>query len=254
MKIITLGTSHGDPTLTRFQSSTLLRVAEDVTYLIDAGAPANALMIRQSIAPNSLRAVFITHQHEDHIGGLPGIVKSVTKRPRPDGDPVSVFLPEESGIKGILTFMEATHRPWRSGIIDFKVLEAEKVCYRDEHITVSTISTSHLSYGEVNFPSYAFLIRYGSRRIIYTGDLRGDFSDFPMKPDDPECDLCICEITHYPFEKAIPILQEMPIKRIIFNHVAGRWHGAEGEKLFKELTAALPYPAYLAHDGDSFSI
>ena len=37
-KLITLGTSHGDPTFCRFNSSTLLQV-DEALYLIDAGAP-----------------------------------------------------------------------------------------------------------------------------------------------------------------------------------------------------------------------
>ena len=65
MKIITLGTSHGDPTVTRFNSSTLFRTGT-ADYLIDAGSPVNALMIRRNIPLSALRAVFITHQHEDH--------------------------------------------------------------------------------------------------------------------------------------------------------------------------------------------
>ena len=65
MKIITLGTSHGDPTVTRFNSSTLFQIGT-ADYLVDAGAPVNALLIRRNIPLSALRAVFITHQHEDH--------------------------------------------------------------------------------------------------------------------------------------------------------------------------------------------
>ena len=67
-KIITLGTSHGDPTCCRFNSSTLFKIGE-ASYLIDAGAPANALMIRHGFKLHDLKAIFITHMHEDHVGG-----------------------------------------------------------------------------------------------------------------------------------------------------------------------------------------
>ena len=46
MKFVTLGTSHGDPTRERFNTSTLLD-AEECGILFDAGAPVNALLIRR---------------------------------------------------------------------------------------------------------------------------------------------------------------------------------------------------------------
>ena len=58
-RIITWGTSHGDPTWCRFNSSTLLQVCGK-SYLIDAGAPVNALMIRQGCRLQELCAFFTT--------------------------------------------------------------------------------------------------------------------------------------------------------------------------------------------------
>lgn len=46
MKLITLGTSHGDPVLTRFNSSSVLRTAQG-DYIFESGAPVNALLIRK---------------------------------------------------------------------------------------------------------------------------------------------------------------------------------------------------------------
>ena len=43
--ILFLGTSHGDPTLTRFCSSALYRF-NDTAILVDAGEPVTALLVR----------------------------------------------------------------------------------------------------------------------------------------------------------------------------------------------------------------
>lgn len=107
VKIITLGTSHGDPTLSRFNSSTLFEI-NDKLYLIDAGAPANALMIRKGLILQKLQAIFITHMHEDHVGGLPGLIKSLIKRPAAEQH-TDIFLPEAVAIDRLIGWMQCMH-------------------------------------------------------------------------------------------------------------------------------------------------
>ena len=63
MKVTLLGTSHGDPTYCRFNTSTLLEVENYGAVLIDAGTPVLAMLIRQQIPLEKLRAIFITHMH-----------------------------------------------------------------------------------------------------------------------------------------------------------------------------------------------
>ena len=71
MKLITLGTSHGDPTVNRFNVSTLLLETSAGRFLIDAGAPAAALLIRRGVPVE----FFFSHLNEDHFGGISGILK-----------------------------------------------------------------------------------------------------------------------------------------------------------------------------------
>ena len=92
IKIITLGTSHGDPTYERFNTSTLIEIPGYGGILIDAGTPVLGLMIRHGFPLEQLKTVFLTHMHQDHFGGLPDIVKFWVKRFRDKN--LQIFLPE----------------------------------------------------------------------------------------------------------------------------------------------------------------
>ena len=80
MRIYTLGTSHGNSTHSRFNSSTAYET-NGVLYLVDAGAPVEALLRRKGLFCRDVRAVFVTHMHDDHAGGLSGLSKQVIKYP-----------------------------------------------------------------------------------------------------------------------------------------------------------------------------
>ena len=248
-RIVTLGTSHGDPTYSRFNSSTLLQV-NGKSYLIDAGAPVNALMIRKKYRLQEIRAVFITHMHDDHVGGLPGLIKSLAKYPK-EGQHTDFFMPSQRAIDGLLGWVRVQHRTWREGLMDFKVIAPEMI-FEDENIRVTALRTHHLIDEEPAEPTYGYQIDFNDGfRIVYTGDLRVDFSDFPQIIIDEPSDICVCESTHFDLKRDIKVLQKCPIKKIIFNHVASFYHGEKEQDLIN-LGNMLSYPAFVAHDGDVF--
>lgn len=250
VQIITLGTSHGDPTLSRFNSSTLFKVKEKL-YLIDAGAPANALMIRKGLSLQKLKAIFITHMHEDHVGGLPGLIKSLIKRPEA-GQHTDVFLPEAIAVDALIGWMKCMRRTWSPSLLTFRVTESCTI-FKDENLRVTTLPTKHIQDENHKSLSYGYQLDIGDKRVIYTGDLRGDFSDFPAVAMEEPSDLCICECTHFDMRVARDILKRCPIKRMIFNHVSNLWHG-DGENDLRKIINTLPFPCEIAHDGDEFEL
>lgn len=249
MRITTLGTSHGDHTYCRFNSSTLFEVG-DRYYLVDAGEPVTGLMVRAGKKIERLQAVFITHMHQDHVGGLPDLLKWIVKYPH-EGQKVRVFLPEAAAFDGLGSWLSAMHVAWPTPLVEPHVVREGPV-FEDVAINVAAVGTDHI-HNPGGPISFSYVLRAEGKRVVSTGDLRADFSDFPNAARQEPCDLCICEMTHMKPETALPVLAKCPIRRLVLNHIHDLWHG-DGEAKLRELLAPLPYHWQIAHDGDEFEL
>lgn len=74
MRLITLGTSCAQQTLTRTQSANALLISPSITYLFDCGSSTSTTLLQSGIKANSIRKIFITHLHTDHVIGLTGLM------------------------------------------------------------------------------------------------------------------------------------------------------------------------------------
>ena len=252
MRITTLGTSHGDHTYCRFNSSTLFEIG-DRSYLLDAGEPVNGLMIRAGKPFTALRAVFITHMHEDHVGGLPDLIKALVKYPRNGVPPVRIHLSDARAVAPLEGWLRAMDIRWPAPeAVQLTSIDGEGTVFDDGVLRVSAFRTRHMAGGSL--PSFAFMLEAEGKCVGATGDLRGDFSDFPEAFRRTPLDCCLCEITHFPPEAALPVLEKCRFQRLIFHHVHNPWHGEDGEARLRRIFSALPYPFAIAHDGDEFVV
>ena len=250
MRVHTLGTSHGNATYCRQNSSTVVQTNGQL-YLIDAGEPVTALMIRAGLDRQNLRAVFITHMHADHTGGLPQLVKDLLKQTTDPCRP-RLFLPYEPAIAALDGWMRAMcDSHWPSDRVTFEITR-EGTVYDDGHARCTAIPTRHLIHPDGS-PSHAFDFYAEHKRVLFTGDLSGDFSDFPEVATREPFDLIVCEMTHFQPEVALPVLQRCRAGRIIFTHIHDPWHG-DGEDLLRQKLAALPLPFDIAHDGNVYDL
>ena len=110
--------------------------------------------------------------------------------------------------------------------------------------------------------SLLYFSKKENKKILHTGDLSCDFSDFPKVASQEEFDVCLCEATHYKPDTALPLLEKAKFKKLVFIHIADEWHIhineawkiENGEKRLMDICSSLPYPIAIAHDGDEFLI
>lgn len=227
MKIRFLGTSHGVPMPGRFCQSILFETEEGL-YLVDGGAPVSDLLIREGYDLSRLRAVFLTHQHSDHMLGLLHLLDLATwyfKEMR-----FTVYLPEENGpdfFRRTLTFLEGplTDR------IDYRTYTEGTVLSCGD-LTVSAHPTRHIAPR----PAYGFLVEEGARRVYVTGDMRGDLSDFPAELLSAPLDLLVPECAHCSAEALFALCEKTGARAVAPVHV----YPTEKYGVLKELSSHSP--------------
>ncbi|HMQ49173.1 MAG TPA: MBL fold metallo-hydrolase [Saprospiraceae bacterium] len=183
--VITTGTGAPMPDKNRAGSQTVVVAGEQV-LVFDAG-PGSTLKLELSpVDVGNLDALFITHFHSDHIGGMGELMLKRWANGSPQ-QPLAIYGPP--GVEEILQGFETAYQMDKMHRIDHhgeevmpstgfggaahpfdlgKDLMSSKVVYRKGDVEVIAFNVDHSPV----FPAVGYRVQYKNRSVVITGDTK----------------------------------------------------------------------------------
>lgn len=172
--LILLGTGGGPAILkARAQPASALIVNGSV-YIIDAGNGVAWQMAQAGISPRVLRAVFITHNHSDHVADYGALLlrawqSGLKKSVETFGPPPLVTM-----TRRYMQYMDwdiqlrikDENRPQFESLVHAHDVTTEGIIFQDENVRVTAVEVPH---GAAK-PAYAYRFDTADRSIVFSGD------------------------------------------------------------------------------------
>jgi len=188
-QFVTLGTGGGPLTRVKRSEPANALVVNGAVYLFDAGDGVQRQLTAAGLSVHAVRAVFVSHHHIDHNGGLAPLL--VTRWLLNERAPLPVIGPP--GTTAMVDGIAAAYRATELAPITIggppmpairatlapqelaATLDAPTLVYQDANIRVLAITNDHYHFPPGSAPaatarSYAFRIETVGRTIVYTGD------------------------------------------------------------------------------------
>jgi ribonuclease BN (tRNA processing enzyme) len=179
----------------RFQACIHLRAGDDAPVLLDCGATSLPALRRSGLDPGEIAAVFVSHLHGDHFGGLPFLILDgqFTRRTRP----LAVTGPPGTGPR-LTEAMECLF-PGSSTVSRRFPVEVTELPPGSTATVAGVQVAAWLADHPSGAPALALRLTLAGRVIAYTGDTA--WTDMLIAAADG-ADLLIAEA--YRMDQAIP--------------------------------------------------
>lgn len=147
----------------RFQACFHLRPSGTAPVLLDCGATSLVALRQQGLDPHALSAVFVSHLHGDHFGGLPFLI--IDRQFSPRKDPLVVAGPP--GTRDRLAIAREALYPRSTEMFQVEVVELEPG-------TTTSVAGVEVAAWEVDHrsgaPPLALRLEVDGVSVGYTGD------------------------------------------------------------------------------------
>lgn len=223
----------------------------DRYYWFDAGECCSITAYNMGIDLMKTRAVFISHCHHDHIGGLCGIIRNITKLNSrygtlPADGKALLFVPKAELTDAVIGFLNVAGGSAKKymSFIDPRVIE-EGVVFDDGSVKVTAYGNGHVPKENGRFVTYSFKIETEGKTVIFSGDVKAP-SDLDSVIENG-CDLLLHETGHHKVSDVCEYAETHGAKELLFVH-----HGREileNYGYFEKYVESRPIKTSLAFDG-----
>ncbi len=261
MRITFLGTCSGTEPVRGCRHVSFTIRHKDKIFFFDAGEGCSYTAHLIGIDLLSTRAVFITHCHMDHVGGLPNLLWNIRKldgkaggNPSPmTGREVKVFIPDEASREGVLKVLSATEGGFKAEFGLKMSLPEDGMIFEEDGFKVSALHNGHLGRDENGrHLSFSYKIEAGGKTIVYSGDVK-DISE--LQPLLADCSLLLMETGHHRVEDVCSYIRDAApgVKKLGFIH-HGRAILASPEGELKKAGDMLGENVFLSRDETAMDI
>ncbi len=221
-KIIFLGTCAGTEPMPECHHSSMMIESNGYYYLFDAGEGCSRTAHLMGIDLLRIKAIFISHPHIDHLGGLLNTIYTIWKlatvrNTYPPEKKVDFHIGDMglwNSFDDVLRGIGLQYRDW------FEICEHEitdGLLYEDENIKVEAIHNHHIKFLPGEKPkSYSFKITVDGKTILYSGDVR-DMDDLENVLGNG-CDFLIAETGHHKVKDVCDFADTHNVGQLLFSH------------------------------------
>ncbi|MBQ7335295.1 MAG: MBL fold metallo-hydrolase [Clostridia bacterium] len=252
-KLHFLGTCSGTEPMPGMHHTSLVIETNEQYYWFDAGENCAYTAYLSGIDVLKTRAIFLSHMHMDHIGGLANLFCCIRKmislgRGQVVKDnTVEIYAPRldlVDAIKGVVAEDLQNFKALRFETKNTRTFEG--LIHEDENLRVTARHNTHLKEdGTHGWHSYSFLIEVEGKRVVLSGDV-GAPSELDALLEDG-CDLLVMETGHHKVKDVCEYAQQHHPSRLRFSH-----HGREiinDRPAAEALISTYPLDIKIAYDG-----